>query len=169
MNEIECAFIGKIPSLILVANKYLKNIEESEDCVQEVFLKISNPTVYLSYQAKGSLDAWLKRIVINCAIDRYRRGSSRKIIYNSDFIDSCGFPEESNSVYHRDYSMESILIAIEGLSPVYKKVAELYLIKGHTHNQISKILDIKEGTSKSNLAKAKKNIIKSLTSKNYNI
>lgn len=143
---------------VRVAKKYLKSLEDAEDCVQEAFLKVLR--YGHTYNSTGSVEGWVKRIVINTAIDRYRRKVSSKLVYNTEKVDSFKGSEEVEIPYGNDIPHKLVLEAIQSLSDSYKRTIKLYLIEGYSHKEISSMLNISEGTSKSNLSKAKKNVIK---------
>tara|TARA_R110000868_G_scaffold111399_1_gene300923 strand:- start:8649 stop:9095 length:447 start_codon:yes stop_codon:yes gene_type:complete len=142
-----------------VSKKYLGSLEDAEDSVQEAFLKI---ITYHSLDSIKSVDGWVKRVVVNTAIDNYRRKKAKPLIYNSDIVELHDFSDEDEEVYINNIPNKLVLEAIESLSDAYKRVATLYLIDGFKHCEISNLLNISLGTSKSNLSKAKKNVIKYL-------
>jgi len=143
---------------VRVAYKYLKSLEDAEDCVQEAFLKVLKNKH--TYNSTGSVEGWVKRIVINTAIDRYRRKTSAKVVYDTEKVNSFKGSEEVETLYGEGIPHKMVLEAIQSLSDSYKRAITLYLIEGYNHREIAGMLNISEGTSKSNLSKAKKNVIK---------
>ena len=107
----------------------------------------------------GSLEGWIKRIVINTAIDSYRRRRTNKVTYDTDLVDRYDHAEEEDKPYMEGVPNQLVIDAIESLSTSYKKVAKMYLLDGYKHHEISEVLNISLGTSKSNLSKGKKNVI----------
>ena len=142
---------------IAVAKKYLGSLEDAEDCVQEAFLKVIRYKD--SFNNVGSLEGWIKRIVINTAIDSYRRRKTQKVTYDTDLIDRYDHAEEEEKPYMEGIPNQLVVDAIESLSPSYRKVAKMYLLDGYKHHEIAEVLKISLGTSKSNLSKSKKNVI----------
>jgi RNA polymerase sigma factor (sigma-70 family) len=142
---------------VRVAKKYLKSLEDAEDCVQEAFLKVIRYKG--TFNNVGSLEGWIKRIVINTAIDSYRRRRTNKVTYDTDLVDRYDYAEEEEKPYMEDIPNQLVIDAIESLSPSYQKVAKMYLLDGYKHHEISEVLNISLGTSKSNLSKGKKNVI----------
>jgi len=142
---------------IAVAKMYLGSLEDAEDCVQEAFLKVIRYKDSLSNV--GSLEGWIKRIVINTAIDSYRRRKTQKVTYDTDLVDRYEYAEEEEKPYMEGIPNQLVIDAIESLSPSYQKVAKMYLLDGYKHHEISEVLNISLGTSKSNLSKGKKNVI----------
>ena len=143
---------------ISVARNYLGSLEDAEDCVQEAFLKVIRYKD--SFSNVGSLEGWIKRIVINTAIDSYRRRKTQKVTYDTDLVDRYDYAEEEEKPYMEGMPNQLVVDAIESLSPSYQKVAKMYLMDGYKHHEIAEVLKISLGTSKSNLSKSKKNVIK---------
>ena len=142
---------------VRVAYKYL-NLEDAEDCVQEAFLKVIRYKD--TFNNVGSLEGWIKRIVINTAIDSYRRRKTQKVTYDTDLVDRYDHAEDEDDPYMEGIPNQLVIDAIESLSPSYQKVAKMYLLDGYKHHEIAEVLKISLGTSKSNLSKSKKNVIK---------
>lgn len=145
------------PRYISVARKYLGSLEDAEDCVQEAFLKVIRYKG--TFNNVGSLEGWIKRIVINTAIDSYRRRRTNKVTYDTDLVDRYDHADEEEKPYMEGIPNQLVIDAIESLSPSYQKVAKMYLLDGYKHHEISEVLNISLGTSKSNLSKGKKNVI----------
>ena len=145
------------PRYISVARKYLGSLEDAEDCVQEAFLKVIRYKG--TFNNVGSLEGWIKRIVINTAIDSYRRRRTNKVTYDTDLVDRYDYSEEEDKPYMEGVPNQLVIDAIESLSTSYKKVAKMYLLDGYKHHEIAEVLNISLGTSKSNLSKGKKNVI----------
>ena len=143
---------------VRVARKYLGSLEDAEDCVQEAFLKVIRYKG--TFNNVGSLEGWIKRIVINTAIDSYRRRKTQKVTYDTDLVDRYDYAEEEEEKpYMEGVPNQLVIDAIESLSTSYKKVAKMYLLDGYKHHEIAEVLNISLGTSKSNLSKGKKNVI----------
>ncbi len=148
--------------------RYTKNSDEARDILQEGFIKVF--TSLPNYQSTGSLDAWIKRIMVNTALDYYRkRQKDEYITTDSDYIlnsDESVFSEDTS--YEEDRGFQNmdpnlVLEAIQELSPSYRMVFNLFVMEGNSHKQIAESLGISEGTSKSNLAKAKANLQQKLS------
>ena len=103
-------------------------------------------------EARGTnLGAWIRRIMVNTAIDHYRKLAKRPNLV-----------EINNAIHETDVQdvlaemgAEEILKLVQKLSPAYRTVFNLYVIEGYSHKEVGKLLGISEGTSKSNLAKAR--------------
>lgn len=136
------------PKLFAVCLKYSRNYEEAQDYLQESFLIIFNKIVQFNYQ--GSFEGWAKRIVVNYVLQQYRsQGGFFEII--SEKIPN----EEEIEIDNEEISMDFLLKIIQELPDRYRLVFNLYTIDGYSHKEIAQMLEISEGTSKSNLARAK--------------
>ena len=116
-------------------------------------------------RGEGSFEGWIKRIVVNTAIDNYRRKKVKPVTVDSELTDRIGAgledEDEELSIYER-VPIQRVLDAVQELSPVYKMVFNLYVMEGYNHNEIAEMLEISVGTSKSNLSKARLNLRKKL-------
>src|SRR5690606_7974217 len=111
-------------------------------------------------------DGWTRRIVANTAIDYIRKSKKDPILSDSDtdFVNHTYDPmEESEDLQNLMLKGDQALEAIQKLSPAYRTVFNLYVIENFSHKEIAEKLGISEGTSKSNLAKAKLNLKNMLT------
>ncbi len=146
-------FYGK---MLAVCMRYSRNREEAQDILHDgmikVFVKLG------SFENKGSLEGWVRRIIVNNAIDFVR---TRKDFYLreeqdyliDDMVDET--PNEKELEKVREMKVEKLIGLIQKLSPAYQMVFNLYAIENMTHKEIADKLNINIGTSKSNLAKAK--------------
>ena len=136
-----------------VCMRYAKTDEEACEILNDSFLKFfkgiqkSRPTI--------SLRAWLRKLVVNTAIDHFR---SNKKHYHGVDLEVIQVHEESAENAIDVLSAEDLMKLITKLPPSYKLVFNLYVIEGYTHPEISKKVGISVGTSKSNLAKARKKL-----------
>ena len=133
------------------------------EVVNDGFLKIYRElhqfnAVYENYEA--SLKGWMKRIMVNTAIDHFRK-SSKNYLVNEISEEHFEITDAQETSINK-LSYKEILEIIQRLSPVYRAVFNLHVIDGFTHEEIASQLNIAVGTSKSNLAKARMNIQKML-------
>lgn len=148
-------YFGKMLSVCL---RYISDRDSAQEVVQEGFIKIFEHVK--NFDQKGSFEGWMRRIMANCAIDAIRK--IRKDTFLSDDDNNYKYlPEEEDGA--ENWSLitvkaELALEAIERLSPAYQMVFNLYVMENYTHKEIAEMLNISEGTSKSNLAKAKMNL-----------
>ena len=126
--------------------------------LQDGFLKVFGNTG--GYTFKGSFEGWVRRIMVNMAIDSLR--ASRQLQFvgeNEAMLDVLSERvEEENEPEWAGLGQRDILEAMERLTPMYRAVFNLYAIEGYGHRDIAMQLGISEGTSKSNYAKARRNL-----------
>jgi RNA polymerase sigma-70 factor (ECF subfamily) len=136
--------------LFVLCLKYCKNREEAQDNLQDAFIAIFEKIK--SYKGKGSFEGWMKRITINKAINKYKKDMVVSTEINNDLLIDSDFNTED---IHK-IPLQDILKHIQGLPTKYRLVFNLYELDGYSHDDISKLLNISKGTSKSNLHRAKK-------------
>jgi RNA polymerase sigma factor (sigma-70 family) len=130
---------------------YSGNDEEARDILQEGFIKIFENLH--NYKHEGSFEGWIRRIVVNTALEKFR---SRHNLFRVDDIDMIHEPEADPDT--EDYSglqAGDLLFIIRALPPKYRMVFNLFAIEGYSHREIGEMLNISEGTSKSNLSRAR--------------
>ncbi len=131
--------------------RYAKNKDEAEDILIEAFLSVfSNIS---NFRNECNLEQWIKKITINTAINNYRK--NLKHYYHleiTNYEDNYDLPTESID----NLSVDEILKLIQELPQGYRTIFNLYAIEGYSHKEIANILNISEGTSKSQLFKARK-------------
>lgn len=144
--------------------RYAHNDDDAMEIANDGFLKIFKElsSFVARYEdVEASLKGWMKKIMVNTAIDHFRKNQK----YNANVsLDDNMFhiaDHAENSIDKLSY--DEIFKVVQQLSPVYKAVFNLYVIDGFKHEEIAKQLRISVGTSKSNLAKAKLNIQKMIT------
>ena len=143
-SQIYKLYASKLFSLCL---KYSKNYVEAEDNLQDTFVTIFNKVG--QYNKKGSFEGWMKRIAINTALQRYRSAGVFDII-NEDAIEDVVVEIDDD-----DISLDYLLQIIQELPDRYRLAFNLYVMDGYSHKEIAAMLDISQGTSKSNLARAR--------------
>jgi len=137
--------------LYAVCLQYSGNDEEARDILQEGFIKIFENLAH--YKHEGSFEGWVRRIMVNTALEKYR---SRHSLRRVDDIDQ--IPEPDAEPYNEDYAglqAVDLMGIIRELPPKYRMVFNLFAIEGYSHREISKMMNISEGTSKSNLSRAR--------------
>lgn len=152
--EIYKQFASKLFSLCL---KYSKDYQEAQDNLQDGFITAFQK-IHL-YNNKGSFEGWLKRIMINTALQKYRSKSMLSLV--SDV-------KEEAEVYvdiEDTWSVEELLKLIQNLPNRYRLVFNLYVLDGYAHKDIADLLGISVGTSKSNLSRARELLKKAIEEK----
>lgn len=135
----------------VVCLQYSGDREEARDVLQEGFIKIF--TNLHSYSGEGSFEGWMRRVIVNTALEKYR---SRYYLNKVDDLENLA--EYQDSVDNSDYAgLEAgdLLEMIIKLPPQYRMVFNLFAIEGYSHREIAGMLSISEGTSKSNLSRAR--------------
>ena len=152
--------------LMVICLRYINDKDTAKDVLQEGFIKIFDKIT--SFESTGSFEGWMRRIVTNTALDHLRLTKRSKFVEvnevntKEDYVEHADSLEfESSIKIKASYALE----AIQQLSPAYKTVFNLYVMEEYTHKEIAEMLNISEGTSKSNLAKAKMNLQKIITKK----
>lgn len=142
--------------------RYTTGREEAQDILQESFIKIFKHLD--QYSGLGSLEGWMKRIVIRTAIQNYRK-KNRNLkfeplpeVENDDWVFS--------DILER-ISADEIIRYMQDLPDGYRIVMNLYAIEGYSHKEIAEMLNISEGTSRSQLTRARKYLSDYLETKNY--
>ena len=132
-----------------VCLRYSNNQDDALDILHEGFIKIFKNIA--KYQPGTSLVAWMRRIMVNTAIDFYRKNVRRRTEdLETAYSLSSNAPDAISQVTEKE-----ILLAIQTLSPAYRSVFNLYVIEGFSHKEIADQLGITESTSRSNLVKAR--------------
>lgn len=147
-------FYGK---MLAVCLRYIQDRDSAQEVLQEGFIKVFDNIK--GYDSKGSFEGWVRRIMANCAIDAIRK--VRKDTRFSDDANDFKYIPEDDEMEEWDITAlkaEAAMEAIQQLSPAYRTVFNLYVLEEYTHREIAEKLGISEGTSKSNLAKAKMNL-----------
>jgi len=153
------ALYGK---MLVVCLRYYNDADYAQDVLQEAFIKVFKNIK--KYSGEGSFEGWVRRIVVNTAIDDIRKRKYEEVsidAYDHDWLEDEGKEEiEWNALIFKN--RERILQAIQDLTPAYRSVFNLYVVEGYSHKEIAEMLSISVGTSKSNLSKAKQNLKKAL-------
>jgi len=143
-SEIYQLFAGKLFALCL---KYSKTHQEAEDNLQEAFITIFKKINQFKF--KGSFEGWMKRIVINTALQTYRKKNILNLVEEN-------YPDEVEvEIDESEISLDFLLKIIRELPDRYRMVFNLYVLDGYSHKEIANLLGIAEGTSKSNLSRAR--------------
>ena len=136
------------PKLFAVCLKYSRNHEEAQDNLQESFLIIFDKLK--QFKNEGSFEGWAKRLVVNYVLQQYRKqGTFLELVSDNIFV------VEEIEIDDESITMEFLLKIIQELPDRYRLIFNLYVVDGYSHKEIAKMLEINEGTSKSNLARAK--------------
>ena len=149
-EEAQSALYKKFSAkMYAVCLRYSGNEEDAKDILQEGFIKVFQKIK--QYKGTGSFEGWIRRIIVNTALLKYR---------DKHFLHTIA--DDEKSVAHEygenildSLSVQDLLSMVKELSPQYRTVFNLFAIEGYSHKEISELLNISEGTSKSNLARAR--------------
>src|SRR5690606_38979950 len=145
-EELYNRFSAKMYAVCL---RYAGNTQEAEDILQEGFIKIFKKLS--SFRSEGSFEGWVRRIFVNTAIEHFRRKRYLQPVTE----------KEENTLEGNylsvldDLAERDIMELVQQLSPGYRTVFNMYVVEGYTHKEIGDMLGISEGTSKSQLSRAK--------------
>ena len=132
-----------------VCSRYANSTEELEEMVNDSFLKVFNNLS--KYDTLKPFKAWFRTILVNTSIDYYHKYEK---FTNQTDIEEYDFVDVEYDVVSK-MSVDEIMEIIQELTPAYRMVFTLYVIEGYNHREIAEMLNIKEGTSKSNLQDAR--------------
>lgn len=135
--------------MLVVCARYAKDNFEAEDMLQVGFVKIFEKIA--DYKGDGSFEGWVRRIMVNTSIEFYRKNARMFPMVDMDHAPES--PVQENQMARMN--MNDLLSIIRKLSPGYRLIFNMYAIEGFSHKEIAKELGISEGTSKSQLARAR--------------
>ncbi|MEM7039938.1 MAG: RNA polymerase sigma factor [Bacteroidota bacterium] len=132
-----------------VCMRYTQNRDVAEDVLQDGFIKVFKNIG--SFKGKGSLEGWVRRIMVNTALEHHRKQAKMYPVVDLDQA----MDEDAGHDIVAKMSSDEILELIQALPPGFRTIFNLYAIEGFTHREIAEKLGISEGTSKSQLARAR--------------
>lgn len=135
--------------MFAVCMRYAHTTLEAEDILQNGFVKIF--TKYNLYDNSGSLEGWLKRIMVNTAIETYRKNKGKL----ATPIDNTETIQLISTIGTDQTGYKDLLALVQELPLGYRTIFNLYAIEGYSHKEIANLLDISEGNSKSQLSRAR--------------
>ena len=136
--------------------KYSPNRAEAEDSLQDAFITIFNRID--QFQGKGSFEGWMKRITVNTVLQKYRKKKVFDITDEGQIEDAAEI-----DIHESNVPLDFLLSIIQELPDRYRLVFNLYVLDGYSHKEIAHMLGISDGTSKSNLARARVILQKKVT------
>lgn len=158
-RELYALFADK---MFRVAFRYIKNQAEAEDVIIKAFTKIFNAIDSFTYKGEGSLEAWIRKVVVNEALMCLRSTHN----FNLSESLSNEIPESDLSEFSQ-LEAEDITKMISDLPTGYRTVFNLYVIEGYTHQEIAEQLSITDSTSRTQLFKAKALLKKALNKEGF--
>lgn len=144
------------PELLAVCFRYSKSRDEAEDILQDGFVKIFQKIG--NYEFQGSFEGWMRRIVVNTAIDHIRRNKKRQMETDIEDAREVYVSEDALGQLELEYLYE----IIQDLPPGYQLVFNLYAIEGYSHKEIGERMGITESTSRSQYTRARSLLMKKI-------
>jgi RNA polymerase sigma factor (sigma-70 family) len=132
-----------------ICMRYAGNYDDAQDILQDGFLKVFEKIDQFGF--KGAFEGWIRRIMVNTALERFR--TNYRIININDNLKEV--EHEYKGDFTCDIDARELIRFVQELSPKYRIVFNLYAIEGYSHKEIGEMLGISEGTSKSNLSRAR--------------
>jgi len=133
-----------------VCMRFAKDVDDANDMMQEGFIRVF--THIADFRNEGSLEGWVRRTIVNTAINFYKRKLKKG---NTVSIDVVAENADKSVYIIEKLSVDELLILIRELPTGYRTVFNLNVIEGYTHKEIGKMLNISENTSKSQLSRAR--------------
>jgi RNA polymerase sigma-70 factor (ECF subfamily) len=142
------------PKMLVVCSRYVSDSDDAQDLLQEGFIKVFEELH--RFRNEGSLEGWIRRIMVNSALNHYKKYSNIK--YQTEDISQLKYdiPDVAIVDIESQLNNEELLKLVQTLPPSYRMVFNLYVFEGYKHHEIAKQLGIREGTSKSNLQDARR-------------
>ena len=149
------------PVMFMVCQRYANNREDAEDILQEGFIKIFLNLA--QYRFNGSFEGWMRKIFINCALQKYRSQTHLHVITVGEHHENSSFADEEITA---QLEAKELLCMVQQLPTACRVVFNLYVFEGMKHKEIAGSLGISEGTSKSNLFDARQQLQKAVLKNN---
>ncbi len=146
-EELYRRFASKMYAVCL---RYANNADDAQDLLQEGFIKVYRNLH--RFRAEGSFEGWIRRVFVNTSIEHFRKKSTKMSMVTDKEESNI---EDADITALQRLAEKDIINIIQELSPGYRTVFNLYVVEGYSHKEIGDLLGISEGTSKSQLARAK--------------
>lgn len=145
----EVLYVEYAPKMLGVCMRYSKDLAEAEDNLQDGFVKIFQSVK--GYQFKGSFEGWMRRIMVNTALEKFRKNKHIQVVDEEWNLEV----EADDNLNDVDIPLDVLLEMVQSLPDRYRMVFSLYVLDGYSHNEIGEVMNISTGTSKSNLARGR--------------
>jgi RNA polymerase sigma-70 factor (ECF subfamily) len=157
-RKAQLAFYNYLsPKMYGVCIRFANSSDDANDILQEGFIRVFNHIN--DYRGEGSFEGWVRRTIVNTAINFYKKEKKRGFKVDLDYIKKDYVVSESAI---EKISFNELISLIRELPNGYRTVFNLNVIEGYTHKEIGNMLDISENTSKSQLSRAKSALQKKL-------
>ena len=158
INELNASCLDKFaPKMFGVCMRYANSSDMAEDILQDGFVKIFTKLSY--YKGEGSLEGWIRRIVVNTALDQIRKNAKFK---DNVVLENVDYKLELKGNVLEDLAAEDLMVMINEMPAGYKVVFNMFAIEGYSHKEIGEKLNVSENTSKSQYSRARSFLKKKL-------
>jgi len=137
------------PKMFGVCLRYSKDFTEAEDNLQDGFIKVF--TYIKNFRHEGSLEGWVRKIMVNVSLEKFRKQNIMHPVEDTSVYET---HNSSNDIIEK-ITADELINLIQELPPRYRMVFNLFVMEDMNHKEISEVMQISEGTSKSNLARAR--------------
>lgn len=141
------------PKMFAICLRYAKDKMEAEDVLQLGYIKIFKKVS--EFKNEGSFEGWMRRIMVNTAIESYRKNLRTLQIVPFEEVYEQNISCSNQRDILADLGFQDLLKLIQQLSDGYRMVFNMYAIEGYSHKEIAEKLGVSEGTSKSQLSRAR--------------
>ncbi|MEJ2593645.1 MAG: RNA polymerase sigma factor [bacterium] len=157
-EKAQKAFYQKLaPKMYGICLRFAADRAEADDILQEGFIRVF--THLKDFRGDGSLEGWVRRTIVNTAINSYKKRVKRGMPTDLSFIRE---KVDDSSHIIEQMAAEELMELISSLPDGYRTVFNLNVIEGYTHKEIGEMLNISENTSKSQLSRARTSLQKKL-------
>ncbi|MEY3424805.1 MAG: hypothetical protein RL679_163 [Bacteroidota bacterium] len=133
-----------------VCMRYAKSTEQAEDVLQDGFIKVFSKLN--DFKHDGSLEGWIRRIMVNTSLDQIRK--ENKLLGNTS-LDNVDYKLQNNAFVLENLAAKDLMKMVQSMPVGYKVVFNMFAIEGYSHKEISEHLGISENTSKSQYSRAR--------------
>jgi len=137
------------PKMYALCIRYAGNTDDAQDILQDGFVKVFGNIA--RFKGTGSFEGWIRRIIVNTAIEHFRKKNTLQVI---DEHTENQLADDHTNIFNLLEAKE-LLEIIKSMPAGYRTVFNLYAVEGYTHKEIATMMNLTEGTSKSQYARAK--------------
>ena len=137
------------PKMYALCIRYAGNTDDAQDILQDGFVKVFGNIA--RFKGTGSFEGWIRRIIVNTAIEHFRKKNTLQVI---DEHTENQLADDHTNIFNL-FEAKELLEIIKSMPAGYRTVFNLYAVEGYTHKEIATMMNLTEGTSKSQYARAK--------------
>ncbi len=138
------------PKMLAVCLRYMKNVEQAEDALQDGFIKVFRNLK--SYKNTGALEGWIRRIVVNSCLDALQK--NKKLLLNVQ-VEEVEYKLEAEDFTAEKMMADDLMKLVQNMPEGYRVIFNMYAIEGYAHQEIASQLGISESTSKTQYLRAR--------------